>query len=197
MNVLLDQVPVSVPINGTQVKIQSDFRIGLRFELLMTLKLSQREKVHQALKLYYQQIPSPLEQAVEQMLWFFQCGERINNQKQSGRNKQIYSYEYDQYLIYTAFLFYYHIDLNEIAYLHWWKFRKLFLELPDDSQMKKVMMYRSVSLNSNMTKEQRQYYARMKRLYALPDERSEQMKANEYAGILAKGMRLEKDEVEL
>ena len=58
-------------------------------------------------------------------------------------------------------------------------------------------MYRSVSLNSNMTKEQRQYYARMKRLYALPDERSEQMKANEYAGILAKGMRLEKDEVEL
>lgn len=79
-----------------------------------------------ALYLYYDVIPNQVEQAVDQMLWFFRCGEKMKENKQSGKNKVLYSYEQDQYLIYTAFLFYYRIDLSDIEYLHWWKFRKLF-----------------------------------------------------------------------
>ena len=54
--------------------------------------------------------------------------------------------------------------------------------------MKKAMLYRSVSINGNMTKEQRRYYAEMKRIYALPDNQNAVKKANRYASILAKGM---------
>ena len=188
MNILLDQIPHSVHIGEKKVPICSDFRVGLQFELLMQSHLPDKEKLIQALKLYYEAIPDQIEQAVEQMLWFFRCGDKINENKQSGNNKVLYSYDQDQYLIYTAFLFYYQIDLCDIKFLHWWKFRKLFLGLPEESQMKKAMLYRSVSINGNMTKEQRRYYAEMKRIYALPDNQNAVKKANRYASILAKGM---------
>ncbi len=195
MNILLNRAPQHVWIGNKKVPIRSDFRIGLRFELLMQSDLSDKDKLIQALELYYEQLPNDVEQAVDQMLWFFRCGEESNEKKQSGKSKVLYSYEYDQYLIYTAFLFYYRIDLNEIEYLHWWKFRKLFLELPEESQMKKAMLYRSVSINGNMTKEQRRYYAEMKRIYALPDHRTTESKANTYANILAKAMKIPESEV--
>lgn len=195
MNILLDRVPQSVHIGEKNVPIRSDFRVGLQFELLMQSDLPDKEKLIRALNLYYDAIPDAIEQAVDQMLWFFRCGDKINENQQSGKHKVLYSYDQDQYLIYTAFLFYYRIDLCDVEYLHWWKFRKLFLELPDDSQMKKAMLYRSVTINGNMTKEQRRYYAEMKRIYALPDHRNTEKKANSYASILANGMRIAESEV--
>ena len=195
MNILLNQAPQSVRIGKQDVPIHSDFRVGLRFEILMQSDLPDKEKVIRALYLYYDVIPNQVEQAVDQMLWFFRCGEKMKENKQSGKNKVLYSYEQDQYLIYTAFLFYYRIDLSDIEYLHWWKFRKLFLELPDDSQMKKAMLYRSVTVNGNMTKEQRRYYAEMKRIYALSDNRSTERKASDYARVLANGMKIPEGEV--
>ena len=63
--------------------------------------------------------------------------------------------------------------------------------------MKKVMLYRSVSINGNMTKEQRKYYAEMKRIYALPDDQTVISKANRFANVLANGMKLPESEVML
>ena len=197
MNILLDRVPQSVRIGDKRVPINSDFRTGLRFELLMQSDLSDQDKLVRALSMYYDVIPDLIEQAVDQMLWFFRCGDIIKEKKQSGNNKVLYSYEHDQYLIYTAFLFYYQIDLCDVEFLHWWKFRKLFLELPEEKKKKKVMLYRSVSINGNMTKEQRKYYAEMKRIYALPDDQTVISKANRFANVLANGMKLPESEVML
>lgn len=50
------------------------------------------------------------------------------------------------------------------------------------------MMYRSIQITSNMTEELRQYYANMKSIYRLKDDRTETQIANSFASILASGM---------
>lgn len=96
-------------------------------------------------------------------------------------------------MIYTAFLSYYQIDLNSIEYLHWWKFKQLFYELPDEAKIKKVMMYRMINLSSTMSKEQRQFYADMKSIYQLHNK-SEKEKARSFGSILAGGMYIPEEE---
>lgn len=197
MNILLDRTPKSVLLAGHEVKISSDFRIGIRFEILMDSNKSDIEKVNKALELYYGYVPDAVSEAIDQMLWFFRCGETSNETKKGKQSmKRLYSYEYDQYLIYTAFLYYYGIDLSNIKYLHWWKFKKMFTELPEDSQMKKAMLFRTIRISSDMSIEQRKYYAEMKRIYALPEVTNITHKANAFANILANGMKLPDREVE-
>lgn len=193
MNILLDKVSDEVEIKGQKYKINSDFRVGIAFEnLLQDHQMNDGEKIIKAVQLYYDEIPEDIEEAVEQILKFFQCGQ--NEKKQKGSNAvPVYSYEYDQYMIYTAFLFYYHIDLNEIEYLHWWKFKQLFMNLPNESEMKKAMMYRSMKLSNVTNKEQRKYYAQMKQLYHLPDKRNKEEKVKSFANILASGMTIQKE----
>lgn len=194
MNILLNRFPDTVCIQEVSYDINTDFRIGIRFEMMMMdSTISYGEKILQALQLYYPVIPEDINAAVEQFLWFYCCGVDVNtsdnvNKKSSGSDDIMFSYEQDQSMIYTAFLLYYHIDLNAVKNLHWWKFKQLFNELPDDAKIKKVMMYRMIHLDASMSKEQRQFYADMKAIYRLKDDHSEQKKVKNFASILAGGM---------
>lgn len=192
MNILLNRFPDTVSIEGVDTVINTDFRIGIQFEIMMLdHEVSEMDKIMKGLQLYYPHVPSNIQKAVDEILWFYHCGitlDDISSTKSSGSQGQMFSYEQDQYMIYTAFLTYYHIDLNAVESLHWWKFKQLFNELPDEAKIKKVMMYRMIHINSNMTKEQKQFYADMKSIYKLKDKRTEKQKAKNFASILAGGM---------
>lgn len=194
MNILLNRFPNTIQIHEVDYVIHTDFRIGIKFEMMMLdPALSYMDKIIQALSLYYPVVPTDINEAIEQLLWFYRCditSSIAENKKSSSSNEQMFSYEQDQYMIYTAFLLYYQIDLNTIEHLHWWKFKQLFNELPDESKIKKVMMYRSIHINSNMSKEQKQFYADMKSIYRLKDKRNDKQKANSFASVLATGMRI-------
>lgn len=192
MNILLDKLPNKVEINQKEIDIRSDFRQGIQFEMLMAdSSISYMDKMLKAILIYYPKVPEDISACVEKLIWFYNCGMKLKERKNvNGKltNKPIFSYEQDQYLIYSAFLQYYQIDLNDIEYLHWWKFKELFQELPDESKIKQVMMYRSIPITSNMSEDQRQFYANMKSIYRLNDDRSEKQIANSFASILASGM---------
>ena len=144
-------------------------------------------KILKALELYYPNFEeiSNYNEAIEGMLWFYQCGKELanSNEKNKNNNKynQIYSYEFDNKYIYSAFMEQYKIDLQEIEYMHWWKFRALFDGLNEDAEIVKIMGYRSVNLSQIKDIEKRNYYKKMKRLYALPDNRSLEEKEVEFA----------------
>lgn len=70
----------------------------------------------------------------------------------------------------------YGIDLQDVQHLHWWKFRALFVALKEDCELKKIMGYRSIRISSSMSSEQRDFYEKMKSVYALPRPQSEQDK---------------------
>lgn len=171
-NILLDILPETVDIDGIEYRINSDFRISILFELLMQDdELGKRQKLVQGLQLYYPEIPHNVTMAVDKMIWFYRCGKETESGGHgsgSGRAKQIYSFEHDDDYIYAAFLEQYGIDLQDIEELHWWKFRALFKGLSEDTEFVKIMGYRSVKINSKMSKEQREFYKKMQSIHALP-----------------------------
>ena len=143
MNILTDRPPTSVKVGEETVTIRSDFRTGIAFELAVE---EGEENILKLLKLYFDSIPKNTAEAVKAILWFFRCGsEKKKDSGNGGNGKQGYSFATDQTAIYADFLKHYSIDLAS-ANLHWWTFRALLLGLPDESNFKKRVYYRTCDL---------------------------------------------------
>lgn len=193
MNILIDIVPTVVCIDGIEYEINSDFRTSILFELMMQdTELTDKDKIINALELYYPIIPDNSEKAIKAIMWFYRGGKDIveSNGKSKGKSiTQIYSYKYDDDYIYSAFLDQYGVDLQDIDYLHWWKFKAMFKALKEDNMIVKIMGYRSVDLSKIKDKEQRNHYKTMKDLYKIPAimSRNEKEKINDIEKALLNG----------
>ena len=180
MNILIDLLPSSVKIDGTEYEINSDFRTSVLFSLLMEDdNLNEEEKVLQALNLYYPVVPDNLEEAIEQIKWFYSCGKLdnpIGNKKVRASSKKVFDFEVDANYIYSAFMSQYNIDLQDIEELHWWKFKALLEGLKEDNKLSKIIEYRSVDLSKIKDKEQRKFYKDMQKQYSLNKESKEDLK---------------------
>ena len=191
MNILIDKLPCSVIVDNIDTDIVSDFRTSILFEQLMKdNSVNDDAKIELALNLYFpkQYIINTVD-AVNKIIWFYSGGKDIKESsgKSNSSNKHlnIYDFEQDADYIYAAFMEQYKIDLADIDYLHWWKFKSLFYGLNKDIQLSKIMFYRSVELTDDMTKNERKFYRDMKRLYALEDMRSEEEKEQDFNDCLA------------
>ncbi|HBH3265144.1 TPA: bacteriophage Gp15 family protein [Clostridioides difficile] len=194
MNMLVDILPESVEIDGKEYKINTDFRISILFEMLIQdNSISDEEKGENALLLYYPVIPANTTMAIDKIIWFYSCGKKENNvddgyQGGAGSSKsQIYSYDYDDEYIYSAFLGQYGIDLQDIEKLHWWKFKALFKSLKEDTEIVKIMGYRAMDINGDMPKAQKDFYRKMKKIHAIPLPQNEVEKINEIEKALLNG----------
>lgn len=188
MNLLVDLLPTTVDIEGIEYEINSDFRTSILFELLMQdVEIEDEEKIIQALQLYYKKRPNNIEEAINKMLWFYSCGKENDlksNSKTGSNSEKIYDFNYDDEYIYSAFLDQYGVDLNEIEYLHWWKFKAMFKALKEDNEIIKIMGYRSIDLSKVEDKKQKEFYKKMKKIYEIPiaiskDEKEKIDKINE------------------
>lgn len=183
MNLLIDLVPETITIDNKEYEINSDFRTSILFELLMQDKsIKDNDKIYLALELYYPNIPDDINSAIEKMLWFYRCGKDLITSKRKGKGKsdiKIYSFEYDDDYIYAAFMDQYGIDLQDIKYLHWWKFKAMFKSLKEDTEIVKIMRYRSMDLSKIKDKNEKAYYKKMQELYKIPVSKNEQEKLDE------------------
>lgn len=183
MNLLIDKLPTDYE----GLKINTNFRSFILFELLMQdNEISQKDKILLTLSYFFDERPKDVKKAIEGVLWFYRCGEKEKHSK-SGENrkqKQIYSFEHDAKYIYSAFLDQYGIDLNEIDYLHWFKFRALFEGLKSDNKICEIMGYRAIDLNKIKDKEEKKKYRKLQREFALPDNRSKEEKEQDFANSL-------------
>lgn len=188
MNILIDDLPITVLVNNQQLPINTDYRTGILFEqTLADMTLSEDEKIITVLTLYYRDVTPLLlssvdliQEALAKIVWFYHCGvdKSITEQQGDSFNKEPpFSYDYDAGYIYAAFLQTYQIDLTQNK-LHWWQFRALFLALPDTVPFCKIMGYRTMDIPTKISKEQQKFYRKMKRIYKLP-ESIEQVKLKE------------------
>lgn len=184
-NILLDKLPC---FTQTGLKIRTDFRESIKFELLMQdRKINEKDKIMQALRLYYYDLDKikDIRQAIDDILWFYRCGKEIkqyyNSEDRKNKKKQIYSYEFDDEYIYSAFMEQYKIDLNNIKYLHWWKFKALFNSLNKNTHFVEIMGYRAIDLSKIKDKKEKARYKKLKRLYNLSDMRTEEEKEADFA----------------
>lgn len=185
MNILTDKIENIIKTKISE-EIYTDFRRGILFELLMqNNKISEKEKILQTLQLFYKDISKikNVEKAIENIIWFYKCGkeENINSENKKNNKKQIYSYEFDDELIYDAFKNQYGIDLQDIEYLHWWKFKAMFEGLKEDNQIVKIMGYRAMDISKIKDKNERKRYKEIQKLYALPDMRTKEQKEADFA----------------
>jgi hypothetical protein len=200
LNILTDILPKSLTIDGISYPIFTDFRVYIRLEEMIKNKNvsnSQSDfineineinpetsyeqallyaKYSEALQMVYKTIPDNLDLAINQMLWFYQCGKTPEEKsvKSGKKSQQIYSYTYDADYIYAAFYEQYNVDLNKEK-LHWWKFSAMFSGLKEDCMISKIMGYRATS-TSGMDADHRKFYKKMKQVYKLPDLKSEEEK---------------------
>lgn len=193
MSMLIDLLPTTIEIEGVEYDISSNFRDSILFEILMQdSKISDEEKLILGLQYYYRDnIPKNIKIAVEKMLWFYKCGKEEIETKGSGSVEnvgQIYSYEYDDDYIYSAFLDQYGVDLQDIEDLHWWKFKAMFKSLKEDNKISKIMGYRAMKIDNDMSDNEKKFYKEMKQIYSLPDLRTEEEKEldfhNTFSSIL-------------
>ena len=195
MSLLTGTLPTAVEICGRQVKIRADFRAGLAFERARGDEtLDQLQRLALGLSVLYEEVPDEIGAAVDRALWFYRCGREESGEAAGAADAapsagpRIYSFEEDAPYIYAAFLSQYGLDLTEIPFLHWWKFKALFGALEERHEFVKIMRYRSVAISPKMTAEEQKFYRTMKRLYALPDKRSEEEKQRDFINALAGGL---------
>lgn len=185
MNILVDKLPTDYE----GLKIETDFKSFILFELLMQdNEIEKEDKIQLALNLFYTEIPNDIKKAMDGILWFYSRGKFSKKKEEEEKNnnnvkskKKIYSYEHDADLIYTAFLDQYGIDLNDIKYLHWFKFKAMFEGLKSDNKICEIMGYRAIDISKIKDKEEKKRYRKLQREYALPDERTEKEKEQDFA----------------
>lgn len=169
MNILTDRLPDSVNIGGAEVAINTDFRAGVTFELLVERGETKIGKLlHPFFPGGIKETIEDIDEVLEAVLWFYRCGRGAEKNKTSttpANEKQAYSFEVDGATIYADFWRYYGIDLTG-TYLHWWVFRALLMGLPENSGYKQRVYYRTCDL-SKLPKKERERVNKIRNLIAI------------------------------
>lgn len=161
INILIDSLPDYVAVDGKKYKVVTDFREWIRFALLVTSEeVNDEKKLSMMLQWYMNDMPKDIAKAIDSLGIFFAGKELHEITEQSHKeattsNAPSFDFQIDAADIYASFLLHYKIDLQSIDYMHWYKFRILFEELPPESSIKKKMYYRTVDLNTIKNKKER------------------------------------------
>lgn len=183
-------LPQRVTIGVREYPINTDFRIGIKFEQMFDERsLSEDEQIAvlvEALALWFPEMPDDISGAIDAMLWFYRCGDDISEGDHESSTR-LYDIKYDEAYLHAAFLTQYDIDLYKVD-LHWWEFSSLFKAL-DDCRLTQIIGYRSVKIdNKNMSKSEQEFYRKMKKKYALPIPESEKQRTDELEAALMSGI---------
>lgn len=168
MNILIDKLPTKIKVNNKILDIDADFRNCLIIiQAFEDEELYLEEKVDVLLeRLYVEDIlEEDIEEAYKQGIKFLDLCEQPNNNEVEP--KRIYSFEKDSNYIYTAINQTHHIDLNEIDFLHWWKFVYLFMDIGQECMFNQLVYYRKRKNEGKLTKDEKKVYLSMRKILDL------------------------------
>ena len=154
-NILTKKLPESINVFGTDIEIYTDFKKWIEFEIELEKENESFNNVMKLLDFVKNKKlinHSNLEEVINQLIAFYNCGEKVIHSDKKQDMKITYSFNKDQFMIYSDFIRFYGTDLSECM-MHWWKFKKLFIELPLQSSTKEAMKYRSIRIDSKMSPE--------------------------------------------
>ncbi len=178
MNFFYEELPNTVNVRGENIKVITDFREYIR--LLDMLKDQEFDALQKfaIIQQYFLDDVVADEEAIIALSCFIMmdtnCVEFADTgdcgRPQEKPKKNLFSYSIDYPYILSGFLRDYGIDLIDIKYMHWWKFRMLFDGLSDDTEIKQRIMYRSVDLSEIKDKEERKRIKKIQKSIQLPSE---------------------------
>lgn len=171
MNPLIDKFPTKIKVGNEIIDINSDFRNCLKIILAFEDdELLIEEKYNIMLLRLYKKIPVNLEDAINQAIKFLDCGKKTN---EANNEKRVYSFKKDASFIFSSMSSTHNIDLNEIPYLHWWKFVYLFLDIKKDCTFSNILYYRQKANSGKLDKNEREVYRRSYKILSLNSEEAD------------------------
>lgn len=184
-------LPESIVVDGTDIPINTDFRASIAFEELMQdARLTDEERISGILEAYFGDAALPTVSRLcadgkagalfQAIMDFYRCGAPEPPKPQKSE-RRAYSFSTDEKRIYAAFSDQYGLDLYSVEYLHWWKFSAMFSALSDTTEMAKVMHIRTAEFEKGMTAKERAALRRAKKIYALPDTRTDEQRDEDFA----------------
>lgn len=167
MNLLTDQLPTAVEIDGRVYAINTDFRACLRVILAYEDgELTSYEKQLVLLENLYAERPHDLAEAVRVGMRFLNGGREQGEDDNGG--PRLYSFQQDAGFIYAAFRQTHGVDL-EIETLHWWKFLTLFMDLGGETTFCNLVSLRKRVKTGKATKDELRAYREMRDVVDLPE----------------------------
>ena len=181
MNILFEQFPDTVEVDGKEYAVVTDFREWIKLhEFFEHTRKFTRKDLDMILEWYEGDRPQNEVLAVR-ALQDFMLAKELTREMEDGEEeegvetpekrleKPSYSFSQDAIYIYAAFRAVYGIDLTDVPYMHWWQFQALFNGLPQNTEIKERMYYRSVDLNTIESKEDRKRIKKIKKLIEIKE----------------------------
>lgn len=171
---LYEELPTEILVGGESYSIITDFREWIRLiDLVESDDINTENKARLVLEWYKEEIPYDTVEAIKALTHFLkgeypQDDTGTETGKKTASQVPVFSYSYDAEAIYVDFMRVYGIDLLDVEYMHWWKFKALSANLPEDSEFKRRIYYRSVNLAEIENKKERDRIAKIKNKIALP-----------------------------
>ena len=171
MNLFYEDLPTYVVVGDEVIDIVTDFREYIRFYDMIRSDEPSEMKVQYILQ-YFKQIPENIPEAIKALGEFFALEKiQINNASSNAQSpkKQLYSFSKDFPFIYSAFKKDYGIDLIDIPYMHWWRFKMLFDGLDESNEIKKRIMYRGIDIGTIKDPDERKRIVKIQSAIALEE----------------------------
>lgn len=197
-NVILDELPETIAINGREYPIITDFKNWLEFVRLLDQPLDQIDEITviEAFAVVFDEMPDEPADDIINALMSFMKAEKAQERKpdepvlmrdimkeDKPEEPAVVDYDFDAHYIYAGFLQQYALDLR-VESFHWYIFRALFAGLVKPCKIVEIMGYRSIKDFGKMSKSEKSHYREMQKIHALPDKRSQEEKDSEFANGL-------------
>lgn len=163
---MIGRLPVSLSVGGQEWLIRTDFRDVLTIiQALNDPDLTDQEKSLVMLKILYQdfgQIPRAyLQEAMEQAVWFIDCGQ-VEDEKKPAR--KVMDWEQDEALVFPAINSVAHQEVRALSYLHWWTFVGYFMEIKEGTFSVVLGIRQKKAKGKNLEKWEQEFYQQNKHL---------------------------------
>lgn len=163
MNVLIQKFPTKIRIDDVVYEINADFRNCLKIIMAFEdSELAEMDKYEILIRRLYKKMPHNFEKAVKEGVRFLDCGEE--HKAVSSSEKRVYKFSKDGRYIYSAIKQTHQVDLEEIEFLHWWKFVFLFSDIKSDCAFSNMVYLRNKKNEGKLTKEERKIYVKSREI---------------------------------
>lgn len=191
MSILTEPLEKSVVVRDVRYPINTDFRVWMEFDnVVNSAEIKAESKTEILFRICFDKAKCKVlpESRREALCALYDFYVQKKGGKSGGKEKRVFSFEEDAGYIYAAFLAQYNIDLLSVPYMHWYVFCALLNGLEENSRLMKIIALRSVNTAEIADKNRKQAYARLQKIYALGDKRSDEEKEREAAEILMQAM---------
>lgn len=160
------KIPKYIEIKNKKYKINSDYLIFVNLEIMIEEGKDINEAIKTTLLKFYPLFfeiveDGVVEEALQEMINFYRLNKKDKpkpkQNKTKNKNERITSYKEDAYLIWGAFKLYYNIDLNKNR-VHWWEFRSMLDNIPQDAEYSKIKGYRAYNGTDKDLLELKEFY---------------------------------------